>query len=128
MSYDLISHYITGVAVIPAAARTANHTGPAVDLLHAEGQATLTLFGVAAAAVVVSMEESDDNSTWTAMATPAASAGIGKQLNISIPITAAQTVFEANFLRSKRYVRVVLTGTNHNLAGSIKSKAKYLGN
>jgi hypothetical protein len=127
MSYDLVSHFVTGVAVIPAAARVANHTGPAVDLINGEGQATLTLFGIAAATAVVTMEESDDNSAWVALAAPATALVVGRQLPINVPITASQTVFEANFTRSRRFVRVVITGTNHNLAGTIKCAAKYIG-
>lgn len=125
--YDLISHFVTLPAVAPAAARNANHTGPTIDAQNIEGQATLTLTGVAAATAVVTMEESDDGTNWTTMDTPAASAVIGRQLPINIPITAAFTVWEANFQREKRYVRVVITGSNHNLAGTIKGKAKYLG-
>lgn len=128
MSYDLVSHYVTLPAVAPAAARNANHTGPTCDALNIEGQATLTLVGVAAATAVVSMEESHDGTTWTAIAVPAASAGIARQLNISIPVTAGLSVWEANFQRTMRYVRVVITGSNHNLAATIKGKAKYLGN
>lgn len=128
MSYDLITHYVTLPAVAPAAARNANHTAAAVDMLNVEGQATLTLVGVAAAAVTVTLEESDDGSTnWTTVDSPAVSAGIPRQPPLAIAITATLSVFEVNFLREKRYVRVVLTGTDHNLAGTIKGKAKYLG-
>lgn len=128
MSYDLVSHYVTLPAVAPAAARNANHNGPACDALNIEGQATITLVGVNAASVVVKVQESDDGSTnWTDVAAPATSALIGRQQPITIPITATLSVFEANFQRTKRYVRVVLTGSDHNLAATIKGKAKYLG-
>lgn len=129
MNYDLISHYVTLPAIAPAAARVANHTGPNCDAHNIEGQCTLTLVGVAAAAVAVTIEESDDGSTgWTTVDSPAASAGIPRQPPLNIPITAGLSVFEVNFQREKRFLRVVLTGTNHNLAGSIKGRAKYIGN
>ena len=128
MSYDLISHYVTLPAIAPAAARVADHTGAAQDAQNIEGQCTLTLCGVAAATAVVTIEESDDGSTnWTTVDSPAASAVIAKQPPLNIGITAVFSVFEVNFQREKRYLRVKITGTNHNLAATIKGKAKYLG-
>lgn len=128
MNSGLITHFVTLPAVAPAAARNANHTAAAVDAHNIEGMATLTLVGVAGAAVTVTIQESDDGSTnWTTVDSPAASAAIGRQPPLSIPITASLSVFEVNFSREKRYLRVVLTGSDHNLAGTIKGRAKYLG-
>ena len=128
MSYDLISHFVTLPAIPPAAARVADFTGVGVDAQNVEGQCTLTLCGTLTATAVVTIEESDDNSTgWTTVDSPATSAVISKQPPLNIAITATFSVYEVNFQREKRYVRVKITGTGHLLAGTIKGKAKYLG-
>lgn len=128
MSFDLISHYLFEPAVVvPSAERTTTYTGPAVDMLNSEGMATLFLTGTVTAECVVTMTESDDNVTYTAVTSPATSALIGNQLPLTIAINATTDTYAVNFTRSKRYVKVVLTGSGHTLVGTIHAKRKYLG-
>lgn len=127
MSYDLVSHMLYEPATtVPTAERTTTYTGPAVDMLNSEGMATLFLTGTLTATATVTMTESDDGTTYTALSGPALT--IANQLPLALAISATNDTYAVNFTRSKRYVKVVVTGSGHTLVGTIHSKRKYLGN
>lgn len=128
--FDWASMNLVGPAVLPAAARSGNYTGPGVDCLNSDGQMGVFLVGTNTASVVVSVEESDDDGStdaYAAVGAPATFADIDGQAPLTIAIQATFTAYMINFTRSKRYVRVVLTGTGHLLAGGIIGHRKYLG-
>lgn len=118
------------VAVPSAAAQTTTYTGTAIDALGCDdGQLCLSMFGTSTATALVTVQESDDGSTnWTTIAAPAVTL-IANQLGsgLVIPIQAAQTMYQGNFQKSKRYLRVIVTGTGWTLAGMIQGENIYLG-
>jgi hypothetical protein len=126
VAFDFISFFQRSDA-LPYAARVANVTGAAVDCKESDGQMALFLKGTLAAAATVTMEESDDGSTsWTALAGPAAFSAITLQLPLSLAISATDTVYGVHFLRSKRYVRVIVTGVGHSLTAWVEGNKKYV--
>jgi hypothetical protein len=127
MSYDLVSHmFFEPATTVPTAERTSAYTGPAVDMLETEGMATLFLTGTLTAECVVTMTECDTSGgSFTALSGPALT--ISNQLPKTIAVNATNDTYAVNFTRSKRYVKVVLTGDGHTLVGMIVAKKKYLG-
>lgn len=115
-------------AVPGAAARSGSFTGSAVDAINMQGPMGLLLTGTATATAVVKVQESDDGSTnWADVAGVASALSVNNQLTISIPISATETIYAANFVRTKRYLRAVITGTGHSLAGIFIGRQNYAG-
>jgi hypothetical protein len=107
------------LAVAPVAA-TANTTGRVLDLLNSDGRCTLEVsFGIVNTLTNCSVQvnESSDNSTYTAVANMSLingtqTAGV---LTVTNTLSPGNTTYWASFDRTKRYVQVNMTFTGANV-------------
>lgn len=104
---DLNKEVSVVTSVAPAAALTATTTGASADLAGYRSAMAIIVAGVATDGTIVpSLEESDDNSSWSAVA-----AGDLSGTFASVTAAADETVQEVGYLGTKRYIRVLLTET-----------------
>ena len=110
--------------------RTATGQSTGVDLLDYEGVATITLDSAAGTGTTptnaVTFDESDDNSTWSAI--PAAEFMEGTNFT-GLTTVASQQVRHINVSERKRYIREVhtITGTtpSYTFSVSMIAQKKY---
>lgn len=125
---DWVGMTVLKPAVPGAAARAANFTGAAQDMIEADDQHAIMLTGTATAVATITVEQSDDGSTnWAAVPLTVSALAVANQLPIAVPISATESIYAANFHRSKRFIRAIITGTGHSLAGVFVSRKKYDG-
>jgi hypothetical protein len=116
------------VSIVPAAARAATATGSGVDLLGYESATVIVLTGtVTDGTGTFSIDESADNSNWTAVA---AADIVGTAPVIDTTASHDNAGFTFGYRGSKRYIRVVCTaaGTTTGAvycAGVIRSTARH---
>lgn len=104
---DINKELACASTIAPAAALTATTTGTGVDLAGYRSAAAVIHIGVVTDGTFVpTLEESDDNSSYSTVAAGDLSGSFA-----SITSAADETVQEVGYLGSKRYLRVVLTET-----------------
>lgn len=122
---DLASNVsFTGQSFVPAA-RTATANGTGVDLRDYKAEALVIRFGAITGTtptMTIRWEESDDDSTYTAVAAADLDGGL---VPAGLDATAANTVIKRGYLGTKRYVRAAITaiaGTSpvYNVQASVE--------
>lgn len=130
---DFIS-FFDYLPTVPYASRSGNVNGSGVDMLNSDGQAVLMLHGTLSSTAVVTLQESDDDGSTDAYAnitSPTTISGqniVDNHPPLNLAINATDAVYLVHFLRTKRYVRAVITGTGHILGGVIICNKKYTPN
>jgi hypothetical protein len=111
---DLISNIGPAVSIAPDGNRTATTNGSGVDLKGYESAAVLFQFGtVTDGTWTPSVEESDDNITFTAVAA-------GDLLGTLSAVTSStdEAIQKASYIGGKRYVAAVVTETVASTTGA----------
>lgn len=127
---DNIGLSLIGVAIATPTTteRTTTYTGPGLDTLEVgNGQMQLIFGGTNTASAVVTVEESDDNSTFTAIPTPAFTIANNLGAGVTRAISATEFRTGVNFQKSKRYIRCKVVGTGFAFAGTFLGKKNYVG-
>lgn len=120
---DINKETVVVSSIGPVAALTATTTGASVDLAGFRSASVVLHVGVATDGTFVpTLEESDDNSSFTEVAAANLSGSFA-----SITASTDELVQEVGYLGSKRYIRVVLTETVAS-AGALISALVIKGN
>lgn len=121
---DLSSNIAPAVSIAPDADRTATTNGSGVDLRDYDSAAVIFHFGaVTDGGWTPSIEESDDNSTFTAVDS---SEIVG---TLSEAVAASDnTIQKASYIGSKRYIRAVVTESTASTTGAKFSAIVVRGN
>lgn len=125
--HDLYSNAISGTSLGQGALKTTTANGTGVDLLQSEGLVTVVVANgaITDGTHTLSVEESTDNSTYTAVT-------LNESLAALTSSTTAGTIQFANFQRTKRYVRAVTTvtgspGTGGYYSATFLAEKKFIG-
>lgn len=114
MHRDMQNEISAAVTIAPAANRTANTTGSAVDLAGFRAAVALVQYGtVTDGTWTATIEDSDDGSTGWTTVTDLSGAFVAR--------TSAndETVEEVAYLGTKRFIRVVVTETVASTTGAL---------
>ena len=123
-----LSLIAVAIATPTTTERTTTYTGTGVDTQDvANGQMQLIFGGTNTASAVVTVEESDDNSTFTAIPTPAITIANHLMAGVTRAISATEFRVGVNFQKSKRYIRAKVVGAGYAFSGTFLGKKSYIG-
>ena len=120
---DLVSNILAALSIAPAANRTATTEGTGVDLRGFDSAAVIFNFGVVTdGGWTIGIEESDDDSTYTAVA---ADDIIGTPVEV-VDSTDVRT-YQLGYRGSARYIRAVVTESTASTTGALFSATVVRG-
>lgn len=120
---DLHSQISTATSVAPAGNRTATINGTGVDLAgYRSAAAVVTFATVTDGTWTPSLDESDNNSDWTAVAAADLSGSF-----TAVTSSNDESVQEVSYMGTKRYIRVTVTETVASTTGGIFSASIVRG-
>lgn len=120
---DIASNIAPAVSVAPDGNRTANLNGAGVDRRGYDSVAALVHFGtITDGGWTPSLEESDDDSTYTAVAADDLVGSFSEATSAD-----SDTIQEVGYVGTKRYVRVVVTESSASTTGAKFSAAIVRG-
>lgn len=120
MKRDLVSLIAVG-ASLAAAARTASANGTGVDLAGYGSAAVVFASGtITDGTHTPSLEESNDNSTFTAVA--------AADMTGTLAALASNTIQEVGYIGTKRYIRAVVTVSGSPSTGGVYNALVVRGN
>ena len=121
---DLDGRLSAAVSVAPSGNRTASINGSGVDLANYDSALAIVQFGtITDGTWTASLEESDNNSDFTAVAAADQSGSFTGATS-----STDETTQQVAYLGTKRYIRVVVTETVASTTGAIFSALVVRGN
>lgn len=113
-----LTNSISGISLAPAALRTTTANGSGVDMIHSDFSFTVALVSgaITDGTHTISVQESDDNSTFTTI-----TAIDGNAIAALTSSAGGSAIVLKRYIRSKRYVRVVTTITGSPATGGYYS-------